>query len=196
VQIVYQRGAFNAAATQTTSMALLFLSLGLYFRALNFIGGRVFIARQRLLFPVMTSVLVLATHIGLNLALIPIWRLAGVTLSLTLTEIIGATLYFGKLRWDLGPLGGRGILVALAKVGLASSMMAVSLALLNAILSTFTLGTMIQAGLLFLAVLLGAAIYVGTLYLLRMEELHTVMHMGRDFLHRRVNQPIAGDQTS
>jgi putative peptidoglycan lipid II flippase len=186
VQVLYQRGVFDQAATEATALALLFLSLGLYFRALNFIGGRVFIARQRMAFPIVASLLVLAAHVSLNLALIPIWQLAGIALSLTLTEVAATVLYYGKLRRDLGPLDGRRILIALVKIGLAAGVMAALVAPLDMVLHTPTMGTLARAGLLVVAVLWGLAVYGGTLYLVRLEELRIVLRMGRDFVRRRV----------
>ena len=194
VQVLYQRGAFNEAATRATAVTLLFLSLGLYFRALNFIGGRVFIARQRLLVPTVIGVVALATHVGLNVALVPRWQSAGVALSLTLTELIGAMLYLGKVRWELGPLGGRRILASLVKMGIAAGAMMASLMPLNGILCMPTWSSLTRFGLLLLTVLLGVAIYGGILYLLRMEELRIALRMGRDFVQRQISWPIPGDQ--
>jgi len=192
VQVLYQRGAFDAAATESTALALLFLSLGLYFRSLNFIGGRVFIARQRMVFPIVASLLVLVAHVGLNLALIPIWQLAGIALSLTLTEVAATVLYYGKLRRDLGPLDGRRILIALAKIGLAAGVMAALVAPLDLVMRALALGTLARAGLLVGAVLWGLVVYGGTLYLVRLEELRIVLRMGRDFVRRQAG-PAAGN---
>lgn len=186
VQILYERGAFDAADTRATTVALLFLSLSLYFRALTFIGARVFIARQQLVFPAVASAMILAIHVALNLALIPIWQLAGAALSLSVTEVLGTVIYFAKLRHELGPLGGRRILLALVKMALAAVGMAVLIVPLNAALYPLVQATLPRIGILLALAGLGAGVYIALLYLLRLEELHLVLRMTRDLVCRMI----------
>jgi putative peptidoglycan lipid II flippase len=194
VQLLYERGAFDAADTQATAIALAFLSLSLYFRALTFIGARVFIARQQLVFPAIASALILIAHIGLNLALIPTWQLAGVAISLSVTEVFSTVVYFARLRQELGPLDGRRIVIALVKMGLAAGGMAALIVPLDAALYPLAAGTLLRIGVLLLMVGSGAAVYLGLLYLLRLEELRLALKMMRDLV-RRENQrtPVATD---
>jgi peptidoglycan biosynthesis protein MviN/MurJ (putative lipid II flippase) len=194
--LLYQRGAFDGTAVQSTATALLYLSLGLYFRALNFVGGRVFLARQRLFFPVVFSAFGLAVHLGLNLVLVPRWQLAGVALSLTFVEIVVATLYYAKLRWDLGPLGGRQIAVSLAKMGLAAVLMAAALAPLNVILGMHVSSLWVSGIVLLVGGGVGGVIYVGVLWLLRLEELRTIFEAGRAFLGRHLGWSVLGADES
>jgi len=189
VEVFYHRGAFDATDAEATRTVLMFLSLGLFFRAITFIVGRVFFAMQSLVFPTIFAIIGLAVHFAANLLLIPALGVSGVALSLTIMEVVVAVSYLAKIRQILGPLGGKDMAISLTKMGVASGVMAFGLFFLSLFLSTFIdgssrrqfviLGGIISAGGLF---------YIVSLYLLRSEELLLSIKLAKDTVSNQIER--------
>jgi putative peptidoglycan lipid II flippase len=181
VQLLYQRGAFDAVDVEATATVLMFLSLGLYFRALTFIVGRIFISMQSLVFPTVIAIGILAIHLVANLALIPALGLSGAAISLTIIEVVATIAYLAKTRQMFGLMGGKRIAISLTKMGIASGVMAYVIFLLGRFLGGFLSGgsglqLITLAGMTFV----GGLVYVASLYLSRSEELFLSIKLAKD----------------
>ncbi|MCL6614937.1 MAG: murein biosynthesis integral membrane protein MurJ [Firmicutes bacterium] len=119
VRLLFERGAFDARATQMTATALLYLSLGLAAYGLRDIAARTFYALQDTTTPMTNSLLTVGINIGLLFLLVPRFGLAGLTGATSLSGALGTLLLFVRLRLKTGPIGGRAILDSLVKVGAA-----------------------------------------------------------------------------
>lgn len=187
VQLLYQRGAFDAGDAEVTATILMFLSLGLVFRMLNFVVGRVFTATKSLAFPTVLALVVLAVHFIANQIFIPLLGASGSAVSLTITEVLVAVAFLVKTRRVLGPLGGRNIASSLAKMSVASGVMALFLLVLLQAVGSFLLErqqVVVQTVLLSGMILVGGGCYIGTLYLLNSNEIRLSLRLVQSFLRK------------
>lgn len=92
VQIVYQRGAFDAHATWVTSGALLFYAPALIAETFLVLAYRVFYASQNTLTPLWISFLAIGTSIAFNLILVRFMDHRGLALATVLSTLVGSLL--------------------------------------------------------------------------------------------------------
>jgi putative peptidoglycan lipid II flippase len=188
VRLLYERGQFTAADTAATARVVTCFAIGLFFDAVKFIAVRVYLARQDVAFPVLMSLPSLALSVGFDLLLVPVLGAAGVALAYTLSNLVIGAIFVARLRIQLGPLGGARIALATAKIIAATVIM--GLAVYAALLATHGLpdGVLYQIAKLVVTVLLGGLVYLGGLYLLRLEELTLVRDMVRDLWRKYLGQ--------
>jgi putative peptidoglycan lipid II flippase len=174
VNLLYLRGAFDAADARATAAALMLLSIGLFPRAINFIAARVFTSLQSMVFPTVLTLGMLVIHFVANLSLIPIMGLRGVALSLTIVEVVAAIIFLVKTRQMLGLLGGRALAVSLTKMGVASGVMATALLVSLRTLerNTFFAEQLLTQVIVLISLsLVGGFCYLAMLYTLGSREL-------------------------
>lgn len=70
VRVLFERGAFDAQATDMTAYAVLFLSLGLLPMALREVISRVYFALQDTVTPMMLGIVAVVINIVLNFVLV------------------------------------------------------------------------------------------------------------------------------
>ncbi len=110
IQLFFQRGAFDLRATEVTSQALRFLSIGiLFFGWLDFLG-RGFFALQDSLTPMWAGVGAVGLNVLFNLAFIRLLGLGGLALGTTLSTALAVGFLLWSLRRRVGPLGAGGLL--------------------------------------------------------------------------------------
>ncbi len=175
IRVLLERGAFDAASTQLTAGPLLFYSLGLLPFALEIIAVRFFYAQQNTMTPVLADV---ATF-GLNVALIPplmaALGLGGIALATTIAKtlkVVALLILFGRRvpafrLAALGPFAGQMAAAALVTSGALAAVVVGGRSLTTGTLATlaYLAGGAVVAGVVFVAVA----------YLLKVEEVRTVV---------------------
>ena len=168
VELLFERGAFEATSTEAVAWALAFYTLGLVGHAGLEIIARAFYALHDTFTPVWVGGLAMGLNVGLSLTLPGVFNLAGwppyAGLALansvaTLLEMVGL---LALVRRRMGGLEGRRMLTTCARSGLAALAMGAVLLGWRAALP--------DAGALVLGgggVLLGAAVYLGAALLLQ-----------------------------
>lgn len=96
---VYRRGAFDHSALAMTAAALFWYAAGLPFQGINLILVRVFHARLDLRTPLVVGVLVLVSHIGLNILCVHYWSYIGIAVSNATTALLHTLLLVAGLQW-------------------------------------------------------------------------------------------------
>ena len=121
--LLYQRGEFDAAATEMVYVALRFYALGLAGHACLELVARTFFASQDTVTPLFLAIASAAASIGLGILLMQPLDYAGLALanSLAVTGEVIALLYILRRRW--GNVEGRQLLTALGRVLAASLVM-------------------------------------------------------------------------
>lgn len=123
VNVLFQRGRFDYAATDGTAQALLFYSMGIW----AIVGVRVvtatFYSMQDTRTPVKVAVAALTANVLLSLVLMGPMRHSGLALANALSSMLNFTLLFYFLRKKLGRVEGTRILRSFIKVLIASSAM-------------------------------------------------------------------------
>jgi putative peptidoglycan lipid II flippase len=127
VQALYERGLFDAKDTAMTASVLAFYALGLFPQAVAIILVRVFLARKEAHWVLSIFGVGAAVHALLDLVLVGPLQQVGIALATTFgaTGMAVTSLWLARLK--LGPLGGRVILLSLARSGLAASGMGLGL---------------------------------------------------------------------
>lgn len=97
VRLIYERGAFDAAATANTAQALLFYSFGLVGFAGVRVAAPVFYALGDARKPMIYSLVSVVVNIVLNFALIPFWGFAGLAAATSAAGLVN----FGQLLFSL-----------------------------------------------------------------------------------------------
>ncbi len=168
VTLLLQRGAFNAQDTALTASALGFLAIGVLPNYLSLLVSRAFLSIQDIATPTWLGVLNAGLNVGLNVALIGPFGLAGIALSTALTWTLVSAIGYVVLRRRLGPLDVRSLLGPTGIIALA--------ALLSALAALVVRNAIPGQGFLMLVVRIaaaggvGLAVYVAVTLLGRVEE--------------------------
>jgi len=183
IRLLFERGAFNPAATSMTAVALLYYSLGLFAHAGNVMLVRTYFSMQDTKTPVKLGLVAVALNIALNLVLVRYMAHGGLALASSIAATINCLLLAYFLRKKLGCLDGRRIVRSTAKIAVASLVMGVVCWIGLNLSERFVADVMpltqqlLQVGGL---VLIGGLSYLVMAVLLRMVELgriRGVQHM-------------------
>jgi putative peptidoglycan lipid II flippase len=180
VQLLFNRGAFDAITTRLTAEALLYYSLGLW----AFSGVRIvvstFYALQDTKTPVKVAIFSLLANIVFSLFLMGPMRHGGLALATSLSSMLNLAALLWFLKKRLGFIGGYSILKSLAISSAASIVMGLTIGwfLRHIALEghTDSIHLMIYVGL---SVAGGITIYGGISRILKSKELAAVVGMLR-----------------
>lgn len=173
VRVLFERGAFDARATDMTAYVVLFLSLGLLPMALREVISRVYFALQDTVTPMMLGIAAVVVNIILNFILVGPFAHGGLALATSIASFFAVIVLFMVLRRKLGSLGGLQMWDSFWRVSLASAVMYVGVDILWKILINIfpAPGFFLETGLLAAAICTGVAIYALAAYILRLPEL-------------------------
>jgi putative peptidoglycan lipid II flippase len=126
--LLYQRGAFDAAATQAVYVALRLFALGLVGHASLELAARAFFAQQDTVTPLLVAIGSAAVNIGLAIVLMRPMDYAGLALanSLAVSAEVVVLLLILRRRW--GSVQGRETLNTIGRVLVATVLMGLSMA--------------------------------------------------------------------
>ncbi|MEW6459356.1 MAG: murein biosynthesis integral membrane protein MurJ [Bacillota bacterium] len=177
IRLLFERGAFDAAATQMTAVALLYYSLGIFAHAANALLVRVYFALQDTATPVKLGLWAVGLNIVLNLILVRYLAHGGLALASSIAAAANCLLLAYYLRRRLGHLDGRRILRSAAKFAAASLVMGMAVAAAYSYSASFFDAALLTHRLLQVGglIALGGAVYLGAAALLRTEELARVI---------------------
>ena len=177
ITLLFQRGQFDAAATEFVAWALLFYALSLIGLAAIEIISRAFYAMEDTWTPVLIGMLQLISMWMLGLwlgnGLFPAlgWlELGGLALGYTISTLLELVLLLWLLRRKMGGIDGRRLLDGLWRMGLASLIMAAA--------TWITMRQLSEAAeiwQLLVTGLAGAVTYLGTSLLLKVTELQQIV---------------------
>ncbi len=180
VQLLFNRGAFDATTTRLTADALLYYALGLW----AFSGVRIvvstFYALQDTKTPVKVAILSLLANIVLSIFLMGPMRHGGLALAPSLSSMLNLTILIWFLKKRLGRIGARNILKSVGTSIAASIVMGLALIcfLSNIELQgdINTIRLMMYVGL---SIVGGIVIYGGLSRIFKSKELTAVVGMLR-----------------
>lgn len=171
VRLLFERGNFDARATEMTSIAFAMYSIGMVAFGLRDILSKVFYSLQDTRTPMINGAIAMAMNIVLNIILVKYLQLAGLALATSISAIICIFLLFYKLKNKIGYFGQDKIIDTTLKVILSAIIMGISTFILYKSIISF-LGTqyihMIIA--LFSSVLVGVLVYGILIVLFKVEE--------------------------
>ncbi len=164
--LVFQRGAFDAAATERVYWALQFFALGLVTHSALEIVARLFYAQRDMWTPFWAALGGLALNATLGWTLLPLLTHGSIALSNSLGAGFQVVFVLLVAQRRMGGVEGRGLGASLARTGLASALMGVAVLGFRALLPDAGLLTTNAGGLA-----VGAVTYVLTVLLLGSEEI-------------------------
>ena len=126
VGLIYERGRFLSTDTSATAAALMCYAPGLIGYSAVKIVSPTFYALRDSRTPVMVSMASVAANMILNLTLVRVLGYRGLALGTALAAILNAGLLMYLLRGRIGGIDGRRVTIALAKIAVASGVMAVA----------------------------------------------------------------------
>ncbi|MBI5098640.1 MAG: murein biosynthesis integral membrane protein MurJ [Nitrospirae bacterium] len=178
VNILFQRGKWDYAATIGTSQALLFYSLGIW----AIVGVRVvtasFYSMQDTKTPVKIAVIAMTTNIILSLFLMNPLKHSGLALANAVASSVNFSILFFMLRKKLGNVDGKNITVSFIKISLASAVTGlISWFIIRGDMWTHGGKTIEKAEILTGVIALYIAVYIFIMHLLGSEELKYLINM-------------------
>jgi len=174
VRIVYERGVFDAAATQETAWALLFLSFGIVVFPMYALIVRAFVTLQDTRTPLTLSIVTVAINIALNFLLIGPLEQGGLALANVVAIAIGLVLGLGLLGRKLdSALDVRPLVVSAGKGFAASVVMGIGVSAAYAWAAAVLegQGTLVELARIGAAGIAGAVVYLLMTWALRVPEL-------------------------
>lgn len=180
VRILFQRGAFDATATEMTSIALIMYSVGMVAFGLRDILGKIFYSIQDTKTPMINGALAMIMNIILNIILVRYLKLAGLALATSLSAIICIFLLFKSLGKKIGYFGQDKIIKTSIKSMISSVLMGVTTNLTYNVMINLLGNTMLNEVICIgIAVLIGVIIYVILILLLKVEEVSDIMKFAK-----------------
>lgn len=167
IALLFQRGAFDAAAAEQTAQVLIFYSLGIFFSAYCFVNGVFFAALKHTVPLFYMGLLSTGLNIALNYVLMRLMGVQGIALSTTVTGGCVVCVFLCVLKRRLGITG-------LARVGgNACRAAAAGLVMLGAGWGVRSVLAALEAGPAAIFCTAGSAmlaVYAALLWLLRTPE--------------------------
>jgi putative peptidoglycan lipid II flippase len=177
-RLIYQRGVFNAEATDLVTQAMIFWALSLPAQGISLLFSRTFFSLQRPWITTAISVANMLVNVAFSAALYKPFGIAGIVLGSvagTLTMALLQGRYLSKL---LDGIEGRRSLAAMLKMLAASALLAgVSYLVwygLDKALGRSLPGQAISLGI---GITAGIAVYIGAVVALRIEEAHQIRRL-------------------
>jgi putative peptidoglycan lipid II flippase len=185
VQVLYQRGEFDASQTDLVAEALFFFAFSLPFAGVNLLLIRAFFSLQRPWVPTIVALGNLAVNAGLDAVLYEPMGIGGIPLSTAIVSLVTTVALAAILRPRLGGIEGRrtldaGLRIAAAAVLLVAAALGVRELLEGAVSDGF--GG--QLALVAAAGAAGTAAYVAAVTVLRVGEARQLWALGRGQLGR------------
>ncbi|MTI80555.1 MAG: murein biosynthesis integral membrane protein MurJ [Firmicutes bacterium] len=187
IQLLFERGEFDARATEMTAYALLFFSIGLVGQAANVILTRGFYALQDTRTPVKLTLVTIVINLVFSLILMGPLKHGGLALANSIAALTNTALLSWYLSKRVSNIWNMKMVRFTAQVLLASGIMAVVTYYVDGYAQALfagygTLGLAAQVGI---SVSAGAGVYLLAALLLRMEELFIFIDYGKRFLASR-----------
>lgn len=172
VEVLFQRGAFDATATKMTAIALICYSIGIIGFGLRDILGKVFYSLQDTKTPMTNGILCMMLNIILNLILVKHLGHGGLALATSISSILCILLLLFSLYKKIGNFGLKKITITFIKVLSLSIVMSIVVNFvytnMSGVLSGGTLKNIIS---LASSVICGVIVYALGVYLLKIDEI-------------------------
>ncbi|MCM8711286.1 murein biosynthesis integral membrane protein MurJ [Clostridium sp. SYSU_GA19001] len=170
INILFKHGSFDDRAVNMTSTALLYLVIGMIFYSIRDVGNRAFYALQDTRTPMINGIFGVIINIILNITLVNIMGIGGLTLSTSISAIVTSILLIYRLRKKIGSINLSGTLKSLGKILLASIVMGTVINILRIYISNNITGLKADLFIVALSIFLGIFVYGIILLILREQE--------------------------
>lgn len=184
IRIVYERGEFLPADTAVTAQLLGAYAAGMLGVGLRELCNRCFFAFKETIVPTIVGIGAVILNIALNYALHPLFGAAGIAIATAISSTASGASLLLLLHFRRQVVDWRRIGNCLWKTVLATGAMTAAVFVLYQVLHLGTAGGMTLLGGFLVTFVVGVAVYVGMLFLLKTEELRMLTAMIRRKLKR------------
>jgi putative peptidoglycan lipid II flippase len=172
ITLLFGRGAFDSNAIEMTSTALFYFSLCMLGFGQREMLSRAFYSLQDTRTPMINAAIAVILNIILNIILSKFLGIGGLALATSISSVFCSLLLMISLRKKIGAFGLKKILISFLKMLTASFVMVIIVYLLfiyliNIIGSNFAL---------IICIILGAVIYLGLIYFMKIEEVDVILN--------------------
>ena len=172
VKVVFERGEFDDIATALTAGALIYSAFRMITSSVNTIISNVFYSIQDTKTPLIIGAFGVAVNITLNLILVAPMKHLGLALATTISSFASSILLVYLLRKKIGSMGFMdSVYVGLKTLFASLIMIVIAYFLNNYLLGVLGAGRMIDAIALVITASIGVTIYLGLIYVLKVDEL-------------------------
>ncbi len=198
IRLIYQHGRFTPEATRQTAAALRFYAIGLAGYSADKVLAPAFYALNKRYLPMFVTMTSIAINFSLNwfLTLYLNWGHRGLALSTSVVAITNFFFLYSMMRHFTGRLETGALVKLLAKLLVAGALLAGICALASAFFFSTHEHASVWANLIvmLMTIAIGAGVFFGAAYLLRVAEVRDVV----DLVRRRIGrggspEPPAGD---
>lgn len=177
VEVAFERGAFDASATEMTSQALIFYSIGLVAIALQSLITRVYYSLQDTKSPMINGAISVGFNIVLNIILVRYMAHAGLAFATSTATTIATALMFYELKRKVGSLGIISYFKCGAKAMLASVIMGIiAYIVYHGTYNILGVSKLYNSISLMLAIVVGVIVYGIICYVLGITEIKDIVN--------------------
>jgi putative peptidoglycan lipid II flippase len=169
IELVYQRGRFDAQSTYITSAIFSMYLAGLFFFTLRDMLSRTFHSMKDTRTPLIMACATVAVNVVLNLLLSRVMGAPGLALATSIASVVGVLLLFISLRQRCGALHAKASFIEIGKMALASAVAYGAARLLDDLIHWH--GALPLIAKLLLVGIISLSVYGGLLYALRVKRL-------------------------
>lgn len=186
VKFAYQRGQFGDRAALMTTTALMAYSIGLVGAGVNSLLVRIFYALQDTKTPMINSIYALVLNVILNIILVRSLGHNGLALATSVTTTITALILLYNLRKKIGNLGLEAMIHSSIRIGASAGIMGIIIYIFyNYSLYLLEPSRLAELFIVIVTVGIGLVVYLGFLYLFKVEELQFLIKAVKEQLETR-----------
>lgn len=176
VKVLFERGAFDSRATDMTSSALIFYSIGMVAFGLRDILGRVYYSLQDTKTPMINGAIAMGMNIILNIILVNYMGHNGLAFATSISSIVCIVLLFKNLKNKIGNFGQEKIINVFVKSLIGSILMGVMTVLTyNTIIQNIDNTYVGELIALFSAIGTGAISYSMIMVIMNIDEINYII---------------------
>lgn len=178
VELLFERGAFNQRATEMTSVALIFYSLGLLGFGIRKMLNIVFYSMKDTKTPMINGIIAVGVNIILNIVFVRYMSHAGLALATSISAIVAAVLLFFSLSKSVSGIKINQYINYLIKCGLSSVVMGIIIYFTNLFLTDFWVcgSFTVKFTRLVLTSIVGVTSYFIMCYKFHIEEVRQIIN--------------------
>lgn len=177
VKVLFERGEFNSVATQMTSQALIFYSLGMVPYGITDLLSKVFYSLQDTKTPVINASISMFINIILNFMLIKFMGHKGLAFATSIASLAYMILLFKKLSEKIGNFGQKNIYTTFWKSLCSVLIMAlVTRYSYKLLIFNLELGIFVEHISLLISIIIGVFIYTFMVTILGVEEVKIIIN--------------------
>jgi putative peptidoglycan lipid II flippase len=165
IQVLFERGVFDAWSTGLTAACLLYFSLSLPFISGVKILAPAFFSLKDTKTPVVVASLVMVVYIVSAFVLMRPLKVGGIAMALSVSQLVNFLELFRRLERKIGPLDRRNLMRSVCTSFFGAVAMGAALWIFISRFDFGRMGLAMQATVLFSAILLGIAFYAFMIFL-------------------------------